>query len=145
MPPELTTDRAPAASAGDSAMIAPGFRSRLGHPSSLLPIPGANESSTVEWHRAQVTPTRVSVFLPLTTSTVPRRPTTASSSSSAKVVSGLARSMLPSRIPLTTAGGSASASTFSPTDSAVNGSTAAAMTSCMRRVSVHFDSSPNVS
>ena len=40
-------------------MIAPTFRSRLGQPSSLRPMPGATESSTVEWHSAQVTPTRV--------------------------------------------------------------------------------------
>ena len=34
-------------------MIAPGFRSRLGQPSSRLPIPSANELSTVEWQRAR--------------------------------------------------------------------------------------------
>jgi hypothetical protein len=34
--------------AGESAMIAPGFRSRFGQPSSRLPMPGANELSTVE-------------------------------------------------------------------------------------------------
>ena len=52
-------------------------------------MPGANELSTVEWHSAQVTPTRVSVSAPLTVSTVPLRPTTASSLSSATVVAGL--------------------------------------------------------
>ena len=40
-------------------------------------MPGANESSTVEWHSAHVMPTRVSVSLPSTVSTVPFRPTTA--------------------------------------------------------------------
>src|SRR5688572_2917212 len=48
-------------SAGDSATIAPTFRSFAAHPSRRLPMPGANESSTVEWHSAQVMPTRVSV------------------------------------------------------------------------------------
>ena len=38
-------------------MMAPGFRVRLGQPSSRLPIPGITESSTVEWHSAQVMPT----------------------------------------------------------------------------------------
>jgi len=52
---------------------------------------------------------------------------------------------VPFPIPATTAGGNASKSTFRPTDKAVAGSTAAAITSCMRRVSVHSDSSPNVS
>ena len=84
-------------------------------------MPGANELSTVEWHSAQVMPTRVSVSLPLTVSTVPLRPTTASSFSSATVVSGLLRSTLPFWIPSTTAAGNASASTFNPTDSAVVG------------------------
>jgi len=34
--------------AGDSATIAPTFRSVFAHPSSRFPIPGANESSTDE-------------------------------------------------------------------------------------------------
>ena len=78
-------------------------------------MPGANELSTVEWHSAQVMPTRVSVSLPLTVSTVPLRPTTASSLSSATVVAGLgeARCCRPG-CRATTAGGSASASTFKP-------------------------------
>ena len=80
-----------ASTAGDSAMIAPGLRSRLGQPSSRLPMPGANELSTVEWHSAQVMPTRVSGSTPLTVSTVPLRPTTASSFSRATVVAGLRR------------------------------------------------------
>ena len=108
-------------------------------------MPGANESSTVEWHSAQVMPTRVSVSAPLTVSTVPFRPTTAFSLSSATVVAGLRQVDAAVRMPATTAGGSASASTFRPTDSAVVGSTAVAMTSCMRSVSVHCASSPKVS
>ena len=79
--------------------MAPGFRSRLAQPSSRLPMPGAKELSTVEWQRAQVMPTRVSASLPLTVSTVPLRPTTASSLSKATVVAGLARSTLPSLMP----------------------------------------------
>src|SRR5207237_249218 len=47
-------------SAGDSATIAPTFRSVLAHPSRRLPMPGANESSTDEWHSAHVMPTFVS-------------------------------------------------------------------------------------
>src|SRR5512138_1879604 len=78
--------------AGDSAMIAPGFRSRFGQPSRRLPMPGANELSTVEWHNAQVVPTWVSVSWPLTVSTLPLRPTTALSFNSATVVAGLRRS-----------------------------------------------------
>ena len=108
-------------------------------------MPGANELSTVEWQRAQVMPTWVRSSLPLTDSTVPFRPTTASSFSRATVVAGLFRSMLPFWMPWTTAAGNASASTLRPTESAVTGSTAALMTSCMRSVSVHFASSPKVS
>ena len=65
-------------------MMAPGLRSRFGQPSSRLPIPLANESSTVEWQMAQVIPTRVNVSCPPTDSTVPTTPTTAFSFSSAK-------------------------------------------------------------
>ena len=108
-------------------------------------MPGANELSTVEWHSAQVVPTRVSVSCPLTVSTVPFRPTTALSLSSATVVAGSVRLMLPFWMPATTAGGSASASTFNPTASAVVGSTAVRITSWMRKVSVHLASSPKVS
>ena len=80
-------------------------------------MPGANELSTVEWHSAQVMPTRVErVARRSTVSTVPFRPTTASSLSSATVVAGLVRSMVPFWMPCTTPGGSASASTFRPTD-----------------------------
>ena len=126
-------------------MIAPTLRSRLGQPSSRLPIPGANALSTVEWQSAQVTPTCVSVSLPLTVSTVPLSPTTASSFSKATVVSGLFRSTLPLRIAPCNVAGGASTSTLRPTDSAVAGSTEVRMTSCMRKVSVHLVSSPKVS
>ena len=37
---------------GDRPTIAPTFRSRFAQPSSRWPMPGANESSTVEWHSA---------------------------------------------------------------------------------------------
>jgi hypothetical protein len=39
----VTADRS-----GDNPTIAPTFRSRFAHPSNRRPIPGANESSTVE-------------------------------------------------------------------------------------------------
>ena len=121
-------------------MIAPGLRVRLGRPSSRLPIPGATESSTVEWHSAQVIPTRISVSLPSLVTTVPFRPTMASSLSRATVVAGLLRSAV-LRIP----GGNASASTFNPTERAVVGSTDFAIASCRRRVSVQKVSFPKLS
>src|ERR1041385_29574 len=43
--------------AGERAMMAPTFSVVFGQPSRRLPIPGATELSTVEWHSAQVTPT----------------------------------------------------------------------------------------
>ena len=128
-PQELRVTFVAASRAGDRAMMAPGLRSRLGQPSSRLPMPGANELSTVEWHSAQVMPTRVSVSTPLTVSTVPLRPTTAFSFSNVTVVAGLFRSTLPFWMPWTTAAGKASASTLSPTESAVTGSTAVRITS----------------
>ena len=121
-------------------MMAPGFRLRLGRPSRRWPMPGITESSTVEWHSAQVMPTRTRVSLPSLETTVPLTPTTALSFSSAIVVAGLFRSAV-FRIP----GGSASASTLRPTESAVVGSTAFAIVSCRRRVSVQNGSFPNVS
>ena len=109
-------------------------------------MPGANESSTVEWHSAQVMPTRVSVSLPPTFSTVPLRPTTALSFSSATVVAGLVRpidAVLDARDDRGRAAPRRRPS--GPTASAVVGSTAVWMTSCMRSVSVQSVSSPNVS
>src|SRR3546814_8326172 len=47
-PHELSCAFCASESAGDSAMIAPGLRSRLGQPSRRCPMPGENESSTVE-------------------------------------------------------------------------------------------------
>ena len=47
-----------AARSGQSAMIAPTSRSRAAQPSRRRPMPGASESSTVEWHSAQVMPTQ---------------------------------------------------------------------------------------
>ena len=120
--------------------MAPGLRLVLGRPSSRRPIPGITESSTVEWHSAQVMPTRVSTSLPSFDTTVPFTPTTAFSLSRATVVAGFFRSA-----DLRRPGGRASASTFSPTDRAVVGSTAFAMTSWSRRVSVQNVSFPKVS
>ena len=46
---------------GASEMILPTLRSRLAQPSSRLPMPGANELSTVEWHSEHRIPTPVSL------------------------------------------------------------------------------------
>jgi hypothetical protein len=127
--------------AGDSATIAPTFKSRFAHPSSRCPIPGANELSTVEWHNAHVTPTLVNWP---NSFTVPLTPTTALSRSSSVVTVGLVRSTCPARRAATIALGNASTSTLRPTASAVAGSRVA-MGSCMRSTPVHNCSSPNVS
>ena len=108
-------------------------------------MPGANELFTVEWQSAQVIPSRTSVSFPLIVRTVPRRPTTAFSFSSVTVVAGLFRSTWPALIACATAGGIASASTFSPTLSANVGLTELCTTSCIRAVSVQNFSSPKVS
>ena len=76
----------------------------------------------------------------LSASTVAWMPTTAFILSSATVVAGLLRSTF-SRIP----GGNTSASTLSPTLSAVVGSTLFSTTSCRRSVSVQNCSLPKVS
>src|SRR6266850_4351087 len=143
-PQELKTAFVGGSSAGERATIAPTLRSRLGYPSRRLPMPGAKELSTVEWHSAQVKPTRVSVSLPPTGATVPLTPMTALSFSRAMVVAGSERLMVPPWMPATTSGGKASASTLRPTFSAVVGSTAETTWS-MCRVSVHLVSSPKVS
>src|SRR5262249_17655760 len=133
-----------AANAGDSATIAPTLRSRLGQPSRRLPTPGTNELSTVEWHSAQVKPTRVTVSFPPTFSTVPFTPITALSLTSATVVAGSGGLVGWVLVACPTSAGSASESTLRPTASAVVGSTA--LTTCsMCSESVHFVSSPNVS
>src|SRR5262245_26041995 len=121
-------------------MMAPGFSVRFGRPSIRFPIPGITESSTVEWHNAQVMPTLVRVSFPPWETTVPFTPTTALSFKRATVVAGLLRSAV-LRIP----GGSASASTFSPPGRAVVGSTAWAMASWRRSLSVQNASFPKVS
>ena len=62
--PSSRSPRRPAAGwsngdrSGASEMIAPTLRSRFGQPSSRLPMPGANESSTVEWQSAHWMPDR---------------------------------------------------------------------------------------
>src|SRR5689334_6660527 len=105
---------------GASDTIAPTFRSRLAQPSSRWPTPGANESSTVEWHSAHWMP--IDFTLP-SRSAKAVTPTTALSFRSAIVVAGSSRSTLPALICFFNAFGSTSASTFSPTDSAVLGET----------------------
>ena len=105
---------------GASDTIAPTFRSRLAQPSSRRPMPGANESSTVEWQSAHWIPidlTLPSGFVKAVT------PTTALSFRRAIVVAGSSRSTLPALIWFFNAFGSISASTFNPTDSAVLGET----------------------
>src|SRR5215218_11345368 len=72
-PHELYTAFCALVRAGDSAIIAPGFKSRFGQPSSRLPTPMATELSTVEWQMAHVIPTDSSVE----PETLPTTPTTA--------------------------------------------------------------------
>ena len=95
---------------GAAEMMAPTFRSRFGQPSRRLPMPGANESSTVAWQSAHWMPIEVRFLL---ASKMPVTPTTASSSSRARVVFGSSRSTLPAGMSATGAAGSASASTLS--------------------------------
>jgi hypothetical protein len=109
----------------------------LGAPSMRLPMPFRTESSTVEWHSAQVTPSFV--MWPFA-STSAFNPTTALSLSNETVVFGSLRSAF-SSVP----GGSASESTFNPTSSAVVGSTFDSTTSCNPSLSVQSRSSPKVS
>src|SRR5581483_7548344 len=85
-PQELYTAFCAGGIAGERAMIAPGFKSRFGHPSSREPIPGATLLFTVEWHSAHDIPTDRK--LPRS-STLPTTPTTAFSFISATVVAGL--------------------------------------------------------
>src|SRR5215204_4923549 len=135
-PHELYTAFCASVSAGERAIIAPGFKSLFGQPSSRLPTPAATESSTVEWQRAHVIPTDLS-WGP---ETLPTKPTTALSLISSTVVAGLFKSRVTRK-----SGGSAAASTLRPTASAVAGLTDDWMTSCRRRVSVQNCSSPKVS
>src|SRR4051812_14627338 len=103
-----------------------------------------NELSTVEWQSAHVIPTRVRVSLPLTISTVPLTPTTAPSLINATVVAGSSNLTAPLCTPATTSAGIASASTLSPTASAIVGGTVG-ITCSIIRVSVQNVSSPKVS
>src|SRR4051794_25993710 len=105
---------------GAAEMIAPTLRSRLGQPSRRWPMPGANELFTVEWHTAQVNP--IDVIRP-DREKWPFTPRTALSLISASVVFGELRSTLPALIASTTDFGSALASTFRPSLSAVAGLT----------------------
>src|SRR4051812_44494444 len=108
-------------------MIAPTLRSRLGQPSRRYPtlpagIPGAvNELSTVEWQIAHWMP--IDFRLLLFPSKKPVRPTTAFNFSKARVVAGSSRLTRPDFNRFARSGGTASASTFSPTERAVFGLT----------------------
>src|ERR1051325_6852370 len=126
--------------AGDSATIAPTFSVRFGQPSSRRPIPVVIALSTVEWHSAHVMPTDARRL----STTFPTTPMTALSLSSSSVTAGSSRFTCPALIALITSDGSASESTFRPTDRAVRGLTVS-MTLCICSVSVHSCSSPNVS
>src|SRR3954468_4766385 len=88
---------------GASETMAPTLRSRFGHPSSRLPMPGANELSTVEWQNAQVIPIDVRCRPEL--SKYPFTPTTAFSFNSVTVVAGSSRFTLPALIAPATLGG----------------------------------------
>ena len=131
-------------------MIAPAFRSRFGQPSRRLPIPGENESSTVEWQKAHWIP---SVRSPPLSSGNPVTPTTAFAFNRAIVTFGsprfTCRALSASMIDL----GSASTSTLRPTASAVAGLTPAptppwalpSIASWIRSVPPQKSSSPKVS
>src|SRR5438045_9408071 len=105
---------------GASETMAPTFRSRFGHPSRRLPMPGANELSTVERQRAQGMPNDLMPPAPYEDALTP---TTASRSRSARVVAGAFRSTFPALMSARSDAGRASASTLSPTERAVVGST----------------------
>ena len=83
----------------------------------------------------------------------PVRPTTAFNFSSASVVAGFLRSTVPALMPAATSAGTASASTFNPTASAVSGLTpgptppfaAPAIAWCSLSASPQNASSPKVS
>src|SRR5205823_9639739 len=126
-PHELNTARTAGGRTGESATMAPTLRSRFGKPSSRRPTPAVTALSTVEWHSAHVIPRLLMCRSAVTTASTP---TTASRRSSSTVVAGLVRSALP-RNP----GGSRSASTLSPTASAVTGDTAVSTTWFRRSVS----------
>ncbi len=135
---------------GASDRMRPMFRSRLAQASRRLPIPGAKELSTCEWHSAHCAPSET--ILP-ESSNFPVRPTTALSLSSASVVAGSSRFTLPAAICCLSAAGSASESTLRPTASAVLGLTpgptppfaAPAIALCSCSVSPKKASDPNVS
>ena len=80
---------------GASDTIAPTLRSRLAQPSSRLPMPGAKESSTVEWQNAHWMPIDLTLPSGLANAVTP---TTAFSLSSAIVVAGSSRLTLPALI-----------------------------------------------
>src|SRR6185312_4815354 len=103
---------------GAAETIAPTLRSRLGQPSRRRPTPGATELFTVEWQTAHVRP--MELIEPLFVKW-PLTPTTALRLMSARVVAGELRSTLPALSALSTDFGSASESTFRPSESAVFG------------------------
>ncbi len=85
--------------------------------SILWPIPGATESSTVEWQMAHVRPTELSLAF----WKKPTTPRTAFCLINCNVTAGSSRLTLPFLIASTTDGESAPASTFNPRASAWRG------------------------
>ena len=83
-------------------------------------MPGANESSTVEWQNAHCTPSDVSFPV---ASKRPVTPTTALAFRSTSVEAGSSRSTLPALSASATGAGTASTSTLRPTLNAVFGLT----------------------
>src|SRR4030095_2002239 len=77
-------------------IMPPTLRSLFGHPSSRLPIPGAKESSTVEWQTAQVIP--IDCKAPLAPK-FPFTPTTEFNFNNAIVVLGSSRLIAPDFTP----------------------------------------------
>jgi hypothetical protein len=77
---------------GARDVIAPTFRSRLAQPSSRLPMPGANELSTVEWQNAHSDAHRLDATVGLAKAVTP---STAFNLSRAIVVAGSSRLTLP--------------------------------------------------
>ena len=81
-------------------------------------MPLTKESSTVEWHSAQVMPIEVTF---LSSSRIALTPTTASARSNSSVVSGLSRLTAPSLRTSTSSFGTAPTSAFNPSCNACLG------------------------
>ena len=125
---------------GASDAIRPMSRSRFAQPSSRRPIPGWNESSTVEWQMAHWIPIDVSA----PSERNPFTPTTASRARSSSVTLGSSRLTSPASSARLSEGGSCSESTLRPASSAAVG-LSAATASWSRSSPPQKSSSPKVS